>query len=658
MIRFLLVFASLIVLASCADPDRYGDPLDHSPDEEGYYYQLITVPIPEDIVLEVGGLEILNDGRPAVATRRGEVWFIDGAYGSQSSPDYHLFAQGLHEPLGLLEKDGALYTAQRGELTRLVDEDGDERADVFETVYAWPLTGNYHEYSYGPLELPNGHLFVSLNLAWVGHGASPARWRGWALEISPEGEAMPIAAGFRSPAGIAVTSNGDLFYGENQGDWIGSGWITHIEKGDFLGHPAGLAWTDDEKSPLSLTADQIPNTGAPMHVAAKTIPEMKLPAVWFPHTIMGISTSAIIEDGTGGDFGPFAGQLFVGDQGHSKLMRVYLEKVNGNYQGANFPFYEGFSSGILRTAWGEDHSLFVGQTSRGWDATGKEPYALERLLWTGNVPFEMKEIQAKHDGFNIVFTLPVDAEQASDAAMYEVTNFTYKYHNTYGSPAVDITPLRVDDAAVSDDGYEVRLRVSGLREGYIHEIRLGDMVSAEGAPLLHDMAFYTLNALPNDASGSAPEAGAAASGDGGGEAPDRAAKRTAEMPAEWNGQVDHTLELATLPGLRFDQESFDVQPGSKVRLHFNNDDDMLHNLVITVPGKADEVAEQAMNLGLRGQEMAYVPEVEAVLYHTSLLQPETEESIYFVAPDEPGEYPFVCTFPGHAMTMRGVLHVR
>ena len=132
------------------------------------------------------------------------------------------------------------------------------------------------------------------------------------------------------------------------------------------------------------------------------------------------------------NFGPFAGQLFVGDQGHSKLMRVYLEKVNGEYQGANFPFYEGFSSGILRAAWGKDNSLFVGQTSRGWAATGKSPYALERLVWTGNTPFEMKEIHALPDGFNIVFTLPVNRGLAENTDMYELTSFTYKYHNTYG----------------------------------------------------------------------------------------------------------------------------------------------------------------------------------------------------------------------------------
>lgn len=647
-----IVFLILSVATGCTTPKEYGDPTGFEPGQEGYYYQLITLPIPAGIELEVGGLDILEDGRPVVATRRGEVWMVDGAYHAEPNPGFHRFAQGLHEPLGLLAKDGALYSAQRGELTKMVDEDGDEKADLFETVYAWPLDGNYHEYSYGPLELPNGNFLVSLNLGWYGFGDSRSKWRGWALEITPDGKAIPMAVGFRSPAGIGITAAGDIFYGENQGDWIGSGWMTHIEAGDFLGHPAGLAWAGEPESPIALTAEQIPNTGEPMHIAKSQVPELKLPTVWFPHTIMGISTSSIIEDNTAGDFGPFAGQLFVGDQGHSKLMRVFLEKVDGEFQGANFPFYEGFASGILRTAWGKDNSLFVGQTSRGWDATGKAPFALERLVWTGNMPFEMKEIRAKSDGFDVVFTMPVDPASAMATDMFKVTSFAYKYHNTYGSPAINIEELTVSDVSLSSDGLIASLKIDGMREGYIHEFRLGDLQAQDNSPLLHDFAFYTLNNIPDAPGGHTSSATASTVSTA------ASVKNTATMPVEWDGAVDHRMTVGTVPGLRFDATTFEVKAGSKLAFTFNNNDDMLHNLVITTPGTVDQVVEEALNLGIKGQEMAFVPETDAVLYHSSLLQPETEETLYFIAPSTPGDYPFVCTFPGHGITMRGVLRVR
>jgi azurin len=101
-----------------------------------------------------------------------------------------------------------------------------------------------------------------------------------------------------------------------------------------------------------------------------------------------------------------------------------------------------------------------------------------------------------------------------------------------------------------------------------------------------------------------------------------------------------------------------VDAGAKVKLTFSNSDDMLHNLVIVKPGDAvDKVAELSMQLGLKGEEMNYVPESDLILYHTGILQPETSETLYFTAPKEPGYYMYVCTFPGHAQVMRGTLMV-
>jgi glucose/arabinose dehydrogenase len=112
---------------------------------ESDYYRLVTLPVPEGVVLEVGGIAALPGGRLAVSTRRGDVWMVDNAYAEGGArPHFTRFAQGLHEPLGLAYRDGALYAAQRGELTRLRDVDGDDRADRYETVYSWPLSGNYH----------------------------------------------------------------------------------------------------------------------------------------------------------------------------------------------------------------------------------------------------------------------------------------------------------------------------------------------------------------------------------------------------------------------------------------------------------------------------------------------------------------------------------
>ncbi|HEY8483250.1 MAG TPA: plastocyanin/azurin family copper-binding protein [Longimicrobiales bacterium] len=629
---------------------------------EDEYYRLITIPIPEGIVFEVGGLTTLPDGRLAATTRRGEVWIIENpdAQGA-TQPHFTRFAHGLHEPLGLAYHDGALYTAQRGELTRLRDTNGDGRADRYETVYRWPLSGNYHEYSYGPVFAPNGNMIVTLNLAWVGYGASLAKWRGWALEITPDGKMTPIATGMRSPAGFGFNLEGDLFYAENQGDWVGSGGITHVEKGDFVGNPAGLRWTDDPQSPLRLRPEDVPSTGEPKFDVARRVPHLKTPAVWFPHGVLGISTSDILVDSTGGRFGPFAGQLFVGDQGQSKIMRVYLEKVDGVYQGVVFPFREGLSSGVLRLTWGKDGSMFIGMTNRGWASTGRAPFGLQRLVWTGKVPFEAEKIEARPDGFEITFTLPVDRRTAGDPASYRVSGFTYRYHSAYGSPVINQQTHPVRAVVVSEDGRRARLVVDGLRLGYIHEIQMSGVRSENGQPLLHDVAYYTLNRIPAGErvaiKAAAPAPARQAARPTSTREAASLARRQTSMPADWNGRVDATITIGTQPGMRFDLTQFRVKAGSRVRLDFNNQDDMLHNLLVVRPGREEQVARAALDLGLEGLQREYVPPSDDVLFHTGLLQPGTSETIYFVAPETPGDYPYLCTFPGHAPTMRGTMTV-
>lgn len=666
------------------------------PAGEEDYYRIVTLPVPDGIQLEVGGMTSLPDGRLAVSTRRGDVWLIGNPYMQGSrQPTFKRFATGLHEPLGLLYRTvgphkGELFATQRGEVTRLIDTDGDEVADEYRAFYKWPLSGNYHQYSYGPIPLPDGDMVITLNLDWIGRGASQSKWRGWMLKLNDKGEMTPWATGLRSPAGFTALRDGSIFYAENQGDWVGSGRVTHLEKGDFAGNPAGLRWSGEPGSPLSLKPEDVPSTGKPMFEVAKTVKNLKVPAVWFPHTLMGISTSDIKEDTTNGAFGPFSGQLFVGDQGHSKVMRMSLEKVNGKWQGACFPFREGFQSGILRMLWGQDGSMFVGMTSRGWAATGKSPFGVQRLVWTGKMPFEMKTIRSKPDGFEIEFTMPVDRKTGEDPASYALNSFTYKYHSTYGSPIEDARTVPIRGVILSQDGRTARIVAdTTLREGYIYEVKAEGVKSTSGTlALLHNTGYYTLNAIApgelanvparmvasastspmHDHSMMAPPSekagmGAKTTSKGKAITPTKkvaasvSAKRVVDMPADWTNGPDQTISISTKPGLKFDTEKVDVKAGSRIKFVFNNNDDMLHNCVIVKPGTANAVGNQALRLNLNGAKLNYVPASADVLFHTNILQPESAESIYFTAPTEPGDYQFVCTFPGHSSLMQGILRV-
>ena len=462
------------------------------------FYEIKTLPIPKDIYLEVGGIATMPDGRIAVSTRRGEIWIVENPYQKEEHQVYYKrFASGMHEVLGLAYKDGAFYCTQRGELTKITDTDRDGVADSYEPIYQFDLSGNYHEYTYGPVFDKNGDMLVTLNLAWVGFGEGKfSKWRGWLVKIHKDGTLEPYAAGLRSPAGFSINDEGDIFYGENQGDWVGSGRVTHLAKGDFAGNPGGLKWAKEPNSPFKLTLEEIQDNGAPMYEAAQKVKNLKLPSVWFPHAIMGISTADVVQDTTKGKFSPFPGQYFVADQGQSKVMRMGLEKVNGVYQGFCINYREGFQSGILRERFGLDGSMFIGMTSRGWGSTGKDDYGLQRLFWNGKMPFEIKMISAKSDGFDIEFTQAVDVQSVKKSVSYALRSYIYKYQHQYGSPLINVKDLAIKAMEVSADKKHVRLVIDGIRQYYIHEFALTGVLNESGEPLLHSTAYYTLNQMP------------------------------------------------------------------------------------------------------------------------------------------------------------------
>jgi len=491
-----------------------------TPKEEDFF-KINKVRVPEGPILEVGGLITLPNGDLGISTRRGEVYIVENP--TSAKPYWRRFAYGLHEILGIAYKNGALYVAQRGELTKLVDKDQDGKADVYETIYAWPLSGHYHEYSFGPKLMPDGTFMVTGNVAfgdeewWRAESRVPMR--GWAMNITEDGKMSPYAAGFRSPAGIG-TIDGQFYYTENQGDWVGSGGLWKVNKGDFMGHPASLRWTNLPNSPVKLQSDffysqiderrtkneqgryikpenRVNETFKTLFEMKKVFPELRLPSVWLPYGILGISSAEPVKIPTN-TFGPFAGQILVGDQGMSIISRIFMETVKGEEQGAAFLFRKGFRSGVLRLEWGTDGSLFVGETNRGWGSAGDANEGLERLVYNNKTPFEMKAVRAMPDGFEVEFTMPVDRKSAEDLASYDAESFIYKYHPVYGSPPVNTEKLKISGVKVSADGLKARIIVQNLRQYYIHTLTLDGLRSQDGFySLVHPVAYYTLNQIPD-----------------------------------------------------------------------------------------------------------------------------------------------------------------
>ncbi|MEM9079583.1 MAG: hypothetical protein AAGC74_02700 [Verrucomicrobiota bacterium] len=458
----------------------------------GDFYTREEIPLPEKEVMEIGSIALLPEKKVAVSTRRGDVWICEGAYGEDlSQVKWTKFAEGLHEPFGMFWRDGWLWLTQRPEVTKMRDQDGDGWADEYVTVAApWGINGDYHEYAFGTDPDREGNVWVALCLTGSGGAADNSPFRGWGFRITPEGKAIPTVTGIRSPGGIGFNAEGDTFYCDNQGLWNGSSSLKHMRVGGFMGNPTGNKYW---KLQDTLPEPPYPANESRVETERAKFPELVPPAVILPHGLIGQSPTGIIPEGTGGQFGPFAGQTLVGEQTHSQVQRVFLEKVNGVYQGAVWHFLEGYRSGIVPLRLDEDGTLFVGGTNRGWAARGGKNFTFERTRWTGKVPFEVKEMRLTKEGWELVFTKPVDAATAGNPESYGMKAWTYIYQKTYGSPQVDESVPKVTAAVVSEDGMRVNLAVEGRVKGHVHELDSSGVRGRGGESLWHSKGYYTLN---------------------------------------------------------------------------------------------------------------------------------------------------------------------
>ncbi len=452
-------------------------------------YRLVDVPLPPGAVT-VLGLCHKPDGTLAIVTWEGAVW-------EYRAKEWTRFADNLMEPNGIYwdVKEKAYYVAQKPELTRLVDDNDDGQCDRYECVTdAFGVSGRYHEYHFGPVVDSLGRKYASLNLAARGDFTVPdgkpqgvgggnmaynAPYRGWVYRSDRPGHFQPLASGFRSPCGIGMSPQDELFITDNQGDWVADCCLYHIREGNFYGHPASLPGRPD------FTKEKVSSMTAADFAKLRT-----LPAVWYPREIIANTPGSPIWDTTGGKFGPFEGQIFVGDQRQSNHFRNGVEMVGGDYQGWCVDFLRGTKSGPVKMSFDPQGRLWSAQVGRGWFSKGGERTALQYVEWDGRtVPFASQSASLTKTGFKVAFTRPL-GEQITPV----VNSWHYHYYSTYGSPRVDEQTLPVSNVALSNDRKTASFDAP-LTPGKIYALAFPEQSDSEGARLDFDTLFYTLNKL-------------------------------------------------------------------------------------------------------------------------------------------------------------------
>ncbi len=478
------------------------------------YFTFENVAPPAGIDPQVGAMDRMPDGRLAVAFHRGEVMFFDPADGS-----WKLFATGLQEPLGMLaEADGSVLVMQRAELTRLKDTDGDGSADEYETVFDdFGMSGNYHEFAYGPARDSEGNLYIVLGIASNGAPMAPeirgefsevgevdrvgmsdlaswgknkgkagrmyarVKWRGWVLKLSPDGKKMePYASGFRSPNGIGFDAKGRLLITDNQGDWRPTSPLYDVRKGGFYGHPASLVWKGGW------------NGGDPRLMDVAKLDAMQVPAAgFFTQGELANSPTWPVIVPKDAFPGGMAGQTLIGEMNQPNLVRVLDDEVDGVFQTALVPMFDGspLGPGNNRMIFGNDGSMYVGKTALSWPG-GK---GITRIKWNGKPFASLDKIKALPRGFALRFSQPLDAATIKSLS---VKRHTYDYHQAYGAPKKDERVLEVKGADLSSDGMTLTLDLGALQEKHLHLIDMTGLLGKNGGKILGNKAWYHVVKAP------------------------------------------------------------------------------------------------------------------------------------------------------------------
>ncbi|MEN0019637.1 MAG: family 16 glycoside hydrolase [Planctomycetota bacterium] len=447
----------------------------------------------------------IESKEPDVLVAMTGVTLRDNPDADTSKVSIEIVAEGLYEPTGLCAIGDDLYVAHRRAVTKLSDLDGDGFYETHEDVGSGWEGWNYHQFTFDLEHIDRdgegphpGFFYTALSTAmappkWEGMGTNAAPngpMRGGVIEIDlATNDTRVIAGGTRTPNGLGLGPEVDgvasLFYADNQGTWMPTSQFSEIVPGRFYGH-------FNRTNLVPNLADRYPDGGSASVFSGRP---RAAPALYLPQNEVSNSPteSLLIEDG------PFAGQMLLGELTAGGLRRVFLERVNGQWQGALFRHTQGLEVGVNRIVRGPDGEIFIGgiggNGNWNWQDTR---FGFQRLRPTGDDAFEFHSIIATPDGFELRFTRPVDAAWLADASHYEITQWGYTPTAEYGGAKQRVTDLTVRAAEpISDSPFPaaVRLVVDGLQPDSCVHIR-SDPESLEGEQMLSPEAWYTLVAIP------------------------------------------------------------------------------------------------------------------------------------------------------------------
>ncbi len=579
----------------------------------------ITLPFvnPWKSLFFVGDHDFLPNGDGVICTIMGEVWIVSGFDEKLEHLRWRRFATGLSQPLGLRVVEGVIHVLGRDQITQLRDMNGDGEADFYECFSnAYATSPGGHDYIAGLQRDAAGNFYtVSANQGLI--------------RISADGQRVDvIATGFRNPNGIGLAADGTLTTGCQEGNWTPASQVCLVPPG-ATGRYFGY--------------------GGPRPDQATTPPLLYLPR--------GVDNS------TGGQcfvdsdrWGVPRGSLLSMSWGTGSALLLLPEQVDGVWQAAAVQVPGEFRSGAQRGRFRpQDGQLYV-SGCQGWGSYTPDDGCFQRLRWTGAPAQLPLEVHARDNGVLVRFAQTLDRALVENARAHFAQAWDYRYASAYGSPEFSTRwpgtpghdPLEITSAHLLVDGHTLFLEIPQLQPcGQLHlHLRIGPQpVEVFATPHRLGAAFTEFpgyQRVAKDAPATLPLVVAPAE------------------PNPWlKGDAGRAVRIETASGLTFATKRFAVRAGERISLTLANPDTMPHNLAIVKPGTLAKVGDGTNRMAAQpeGAARRYLPPGGDVLFFTDILESGKTTTIHFTAPAERGEYPYLCTFPGHWQIMNGIMTV-
>ena len=332
-------------------------------------------------------------------------------------------------------------------------------------------------------------------------------------------------------------------------------------------------------------------------------------------------------------------------------------------QGAVVPMPGSFASGPHRARFSPlDGQLYVTGMA-GWGTYTAEDGAFERVRYTGKRAQLPIAFHVHENGVRVSFSESVDPRFAGDAARQFAQAWNYRYSSAYGSEEyapshfglVGHDRMAISRSHVLADGKSVFLEMPELQP--VNQLHLRLQVEENDRTEL----FLTVHALDKpftDLPGYQAVAKTIAPHPLLG---DLELLKNPPPPNPWRGSIAGAREVTIEAGknLSFATRSFTARPGEPIRLTFVNPDVVPHNWVLLKPGTLVRVGDLVNRMVADPEAVSrhYVPRTDDALVYSDIVPAGGKFSISFRAPDTPGRYPYLCSFPGHWMVMNGQLIV-